>query len=133
MQACRPDGIPFLFREVLRMRRIDTDKVLKTDEEIAAEAEAAQQAAQAEQQGGAQPQAEPRPDTESQMMRAQADMIRANAQADRVRLEGEKVSISRAEAVAKIRKAQQEIAASRVAPVAGAEPPMAAPQTEAMA
>jgi F0F1-type ATP synthase membrane subunit b/b' len=55
-------------------------------------------------------------------MRAQADLIRANAQADRVKLEAEKVSISRADVVAKVRKAQEEIARSRMDRMAVAAP-----------
>ena len=104
------------------MRRIDPDKILLTDAEI--------------EQANAQAQAAPpmperaRPDSEAARMRAQADLIRANAQADRVKLEAEKVSISRADVVAKVRKAQEEIARSRMDRMAVAAPAPAMPDQQ---
>lgn len=122
----RPEGIAHLFREILRMRRIDPDKILLTDAEIKqANAQAAEQAQ------AAPPMPErARPDSEAARMRAQADLIRANAQADRVKLEAEKVSISRADVVAKVRKAQEEIARSRMDRMAVAAPAPAMPDQQ---
>lgn len=128
--AAKESGPAWLFREVLRMRRIDPDKVLKSEEDIAAELAAAKEQAAMQQAQEAPPEAveaPPRPDSAATLTRAQADMIRAQAQARRVELEAEKLSISRAEAVAKIRKAQQDIAASRMklaAPMPAAVPTM---------
>lgn len=124
--AMRPEGAAYLFREILRMRRIDPDKIMQTDSEIEqARAKVAEMAAQQESaQGQAMP-AQAKPDSESAQMRAQADLIRANAQADRVKLEAEKVAISRAEVVSKVRKAQEDIAKSRMGRMA-AEAPMPA-------
>ena len=125
LQAAKDGGAAWLFREILRMRRLDPDKILKSEDEILAEAEAARRQAEEQAQmppaGGEQellpPQ--PRPDSEAAIIRANADMIRAQAQAKRVDLEAENLSISRAEALANIRekilKTQREIAGERMA------------------
>ena len=126
----RPEGAAYLFREILRMRRIDPDKILQTDAEIEqARAQAAEAAAQEAEQGQPMPE-QARPDSEAARMRAQADLIRANAQADRVKLEAEKVSISRAAVVSKVRKAQEEIAKSRMGRMAAESPMPAVPDQQ---
>lgn len=122
----RPEGAAYLLREILRMRRIDPNKILLTDAEME---QARAQAAEAAEQGQPMPE-QARPDSEAARMRAQADLIRANAQADRVKLEAEKVSISRAAVVSKVRKAQEEIAKSRMGRMAAESPMPAVPDQQ---
>ena len=125
--SMKPDAVAYLMREVLRMRRMDADKIIKSEAEIEADLQAAKQAeaaAQAEQQGAPQPEpvAQARPDRESELVRAQAEMIRAQAQAEKVGIEREKLAIERADRLVKIRKAQQELAQMRMAAAMPAMP-----------
>lgn len=116
----KPNAIAYLLREIIRMRRLDPDKIIQTDAELeqAMEAARAAQAKPAEAAGtedGERP-AEAvaaKPESESALMRAQADMIRARAMEEKNAIERERLVGENAERVTKIRRAQQEIAARR--------------------
>ena len=115
--AMKPDGLAKLLRQLMKMRRIKTDGILKDESELAEEIKAAGEKAQAGAggEGGGGEVKEPvgRPENESDRIRAQADLTRAQAAADKVAVDRDRVALERARTLAMIQKAQREIAAER--------------------
>ena len=121
----RPEGIVNLYKKAVRMNRIEPDEVFMSDKEIAemVAADRARQEAEAQMaaQGGGQPQEIPEP--ESARIKAQADMMKAEAAQQKVQLEAKRVAIQQADVIGRLRQAQENIRRSRLGqqqPMAGA-------------
>lgn len=128
--AIEPTGPAQILRQILKINRIPAKGLLKDESDLleetqkaqaaaeeAAQAEAAAAAGGAPGAGEAEPGAAPvpvaRPDRESDLIRANADLMRARTAADRLELDKERLAMERAERLAKIQKAQRELAAQR--------------------
>lgn len=127
-EILKADGIGLIrmYREWFTLTNMDPDRFLKSEEEVEesvrAAREQAEAAAAAEEEArrlaeaGAVPPgpAEPPPETESARIKAQADMIRAQAAQKKADIEEGKLAIARADATARAMKAQREARAARV-------------------
>lgn len=133
----RPDGYLRLLRKWFLLSNQDPDDMLMSDQEFAeavareqeaAQAQAEAQAAAAQGQGGeggeeVPPEAggetaqgvPPKPESESDRIRAEADMMRAQAAVRKAEVEEGKLVLARSREASRLREAQREERASRVA------------------
>ena len=123
--AAKPTATARLARRLLKLNRLDAGELLKDESEILGEIEAAKAAqdaaAAAGAGGGAEPMAPPaKPDSESALIRAQADLRRAETAAGKLDLDRERFAAERAERLVRIQKIQREIARENAARAGGA-------------
>lgn len=117
-------GLIRLIRAWFVLSNMDPDYYLVTEEEVQRNAQAAREQAEAQARAeeeaaaraaagnlpaGGEPTApQPKPESESDRMRAEADMIRARAAQQKADTEAGKLAIQRADAAIRARKAQRE-------------------------
>lgn len=124
--AAKPEAPARLARRLLKLNRLDAGDLLKDESEILGEIEAAKAAQAAQAAGGAgeaggEPMPAPaKPDSESAMIRARADMRRAETAAGKLELDRERFAAERAERLARIQKIQREIAREQSARIGAA-------------
>lgn len=131
--SLKPNGLLRMQREWFVMSGMDPDEYLLTEEEADAEREKQRRAAEEQARreaeaaagnaGGGEVPPQAKPESESDRMHAEADMIRARAAERKVAVEEGKLTIQRADSVARAMKAQREDREARaaVAQPAGAE------------
>lgn len=129
----KPNGLLKLMRAWFVLSNLDPDEYLVTEEEAdrqreeqaeakraAAEEEARRRAALAGAGGeGAPTEPQPKPESESDRMRAEADMIRAQAAQKKAETDAGRLAIARADATIRAMKARREDERARAALVSG--------------
>lgn len=117
-QYVKPDGWAWLYKSAFRMQRLDPEMVFVSDAELAERIAADQQKRlaemEAEANGEVSPGEQEPPEPESVRMKAQADMLKAQAAQEKVRLDARRVAIQQAEATGRLRQMQEQIRQSRM-------------------